>query len=478
MNIEHKKGGKMKKVIAFVVPFLLLSLSLGFSQDGPDNNYGDYLLSKVSKRVSLDLEEANMVDALKMLSRQIGVNFVSTEAVKSRNITLYLKDVPVKEALDVIFKANNLAYEYYPDANIFVVKEMGKPTMELKTKVYYLKYTRVQSSNMQQEIGSKLGIERRAAVAVINSVSNVLSDYGKVTEDPLTNSLIVTDVPAQFALIDEVVAWLDHPQPQVMIEVEMLDVSKDLIDKLGVKFENGIIGQLTGANKATQIPFSKATGPTLAYGTLDFSALKVLFQMLTEDTTTKMLARPKILTLSNETAEVNLTADEVIGLSSTAISGEGSTQDIERSETGTKLRVTPQVNLETNEITLFVEVYNKEAFDSGENLEGINLQNVESRGAQSIVRLNDGETLLIGGLIKKDRREQITKVPFLADIPILGNLFRYTDENNEEREMLVFLTPRILKTKPSLMGGARSVAREQTSSPGALKEVLDRYSRL
>ena len=200
--------------------------------------------------------------------------------------------------------------------------------------------------------------------------------------------------------------------------------------------------------------------------------------MLTEDTTTKMLARPKILTIANETAEVDLTADEVIGLSSNIVSDEFSTQNIERAITGTRLRVTPQVNAETNEITLFVEVFNREIFDSGEDLEGINLQNVENRETQSVVRLDDGETLLIGGLIKKDRVEQITKVPFLADIPFFGSLFRYTDESDEEREMLVFLTPRILKDKPATVRGARTVVREQTRSPKALKGILDRHSRM
>ncbi|NQT28710.1 MAG: hypothetical protein HQ570_03845, partial [Candidatus Omnitrophica bacterium] len=139
----------MKKGFLMVFLFLVLSSSGGFPRD---NIYGDYLLDSFDRKVSLDLEGARLVDVLKMLSQQINLNFISTEAVEERILTLYMEDVPLRQAMDVIFKANNLAYDYYLDSNIFIVKELGKPTLELKTKIYQLKYVRLKSSKMEAEV--------------------------------------------------------------------------------------------------------------------------------------------------------------------------------------------------------------------------------------------------------------------------------------------------------------------------------------
>src|SRR3989338_1959460 len=220
----------MKKIIVLILAGSFLFYGISFSQD---DTYGEYLLSSADKRVSLDFEGAQLVDVLKLLSQQTGLNFVSTEAVRERKLTLYMDAVPLREAMDVLFKANNLAYSYYPDSNIFLVKEMGKPTLELVSKVYPLKYVRVKSGRMQIEIDallkSKDQTQNTASTAstqqtggILKAVQAVLSAAGKATEDPVTNSLTVVDVPAQFPIIDEVVNKLDIAVPRVMIEVEML----------------------------------------------------------------------------------------------------------------------------------------------------------------------------------------------------------------------------------------------------------------
>ena len=474
--------------------FLILSSSGSFSQD---NIYGDYLLGSLDNKVSLDLENAQLVDVLKMLSQQINLNFISTEAVGARALTLYMEEVPLKEAMDVIFKANNLAYDYYPDSDIFVVKEMGKPTLELKTKIYQLKYARVGSSKMETEIASMLESsggesEEGEEEGIKGVIESILTEVGKVTEDPMTNSLIVVDVPVQFPLIDRVISELDAPSPKIMIEVEMMDVSKSHLDEMGFNFENGIIGGFAtgmGSRETTFPWFGKWSGQGIggaapSLQTLDFTDLTAVVKFLSQDITTKFIARPKILTLANETAEVNLTLNEVIGLTSTT-EGDTTTQSIERDDTGTKLRVTPQVNLATNEITLVVDLFNKESVNSTITVSGLTggfVKNIEERSTKSIVRLKTGETLFIGGLLKKKEEETITKIPFFGDLPLIGRLFRYTSrpiESNIERELLVFVTPRILKEGENLIEKAKALPREQQnySKESSIKVALDRYNR-
>ena len=386
---------------------------------------------------------------------------------------------------------------------------MGKPTIELKTKVYFLKYTRLESSKIFEEIDVQLKSvaitgsssstssssddddDEEGGQGIVDSVEQVLTEFGKIAEDPITNSLIVVDVPAQFPIIDEIVAQLDIAQPRILIEVEMLDVKKTHVDKMGFKFANGITGQFTpGTNTiSTLFPwnvFDKAlSGSTYTAGTLNFSNLTMMMKFLKQDTSTRILARPKLLTLANETAEVNLTTDEAIGLTTTNdTSGNTVTETVERAETGTKLRITPQVNIATGEITLYVDMFDRTAADSGLSTSTLtgDIQNVEERSVKTVLRIKQGETIYLGGLIKIKEGETITKIPLLGDIPFIGAFFRFKDKeatNNSERELLVFITPRILEEGNTSVASRTNVfEREQVdfSKRRALRLALDDFN--
>jgi len=513
-------------VIIFLATMLSLG-SVGFSQD---NIYGDYLLAGYDKTISLDLEGAHLVDVLKMLSQQSGMNFISTEAIRDRLLTLYLEDVPLREALDIIFKANHLAYDYYPDSNMFVIKEMGKPDLELKAKTYHLKYVRIDSSRMQKDIDALIEIETGEGTddqqdsgtgaeeeeeGIKAAVESVLTEFGKVTVDPVTNSLTVVDVPSRFPMIDEVVSQLDVPLPIVMIEVEMLDVSKNTADLLGVEWPSTLAAlDMTLNYRGTQFPFGgtkfanetvnseytfSQTDPTpggitdavwsfnnFGPNVLTVVGTELALQFLRTQTDTRFLARPKIMTVANEAAVVNITTNETIGGSVTTVSGTTTqTFDPERTETGTSLRVTPQVDEATGEITLFAEMVVREAkassfsFSSGSLISG-DLKDPEERRATAVVRLKQGQTLFMGGLIKTESTDIETKVPLLGDIPIIGRAFRHRDKQEEQRELMVFITPRLVKDGSVVSQTARGpVQREQLGSSRRknVKLALDAFTR-
>jgi len=478
----------MRKILVILL-VLVFSWSGGFSQD---NIYGDYLLYSFDKKVSLDLEGARLVDVLKMLSQQINLNFISTEAVKERMVTLYMEEVPLREAMDVIFKANNLAYDYYPDSNLFVVKEIGKPTLELKTKVYYLKYARVATSRVEQQVANMLEDEEveeeEEDVGIKSAVEAVLTDSkgASVTEDPATNSLIVVDVPVQFPVIDEVIRKLDIAPIKVMIEVEILDVDKGAVEKLGFKYTNGLYGAISPFPDI----FYPNRGPSpFRTATLDLSDSNIIAEFYEIDTTTKVLARPKILTLNNETAEINVTTNEVINTKAEYSEGILTSRSAVRisdigdlNGSGVTLKVTPQVNLETKEITLVIEPSIVSTSNSSfRDVEGGDLyKNVEDRSTRSIVRLHNNETLFLGGLIREDDVKAVTKVPFLGDIPLIGFLFRHKDTTGTgARELVIFLTPRIMEENNDLVEKTKALSREQqnSSKESSIKVALDSYNK-
>ncbi|MFA5090981.1 MAG: secretin N-terminal domain-containing protein [Candidatus Omnitrophota bacterium] len=428
--------------------------------------------------ISMDFQDAGLRDILKIFSIQSGLNFIASQAVQDRKVTLYLDNVPIKEAMDKLFKANNLSYEMDKDASIFIVKDFGAPQIETVTRVFYLKYATVTTSSMKEQMSNELSGTTSSSSSssstsstagkwktedssgITEAVKKLVSTNGSVIEDYRTNSLIVTDIPSRMPIIAQTIALLDVAIPQVLIEVEMLDVSKNVVDKMGFEFGNnpftlllpGSISKRGGQyffgdaalKGATAI--TSATAGTIAFGSVYAAKL----DLLRTQTDTRYLARPRLLTLNNETAEIKITSSESVGVKTTTEASTSSTSaEAERAETGVSLRVTPQVNLETKEITMFIYPQVSEAVQ-GNTLTSANAQyqyrDPETRSTKSVVKVKDGETVVLGGLIRNELTEVDKKVPILGDIPLLGLMFRHKDKTKDkERELLIFITPHIVK---------------------------------
>jgi len=252
-----------------------------------------------------------------------------------------------------------------------------------------------------------------------------------------------------------------------MLEVEMLDVSKKLTEKLGIKYGD-TFATFTLANAVSPanavnwgFPFQSlgkmAQGVAAPASSIAYTAsYAAVLQFYATQTDTKYLARPRLLTLNNETAEIKIVTQEVIGYTQTASTGSGSTAtpavNAERQETGITLRVTPQIDTISGEITMFIFPTVKDAQASSfpapttGGITGQSFYDPEERSTKSTVRINDGDTVVIAGLIRNEKSMTTTKIPFLGDVPFLGALFRHKDVTKDnERELLVFITPHIIK---------------------------------
>ncbi|MBU0693517.1 MAG: hypothetical protein KKC11_02435 [Candidatus Omnitrophica bacterium] len=464
----------MKKNILVILFLMLIPVGLSFPGDDIDI-YGDYLLASMEKTISLDLEGAKLVDVLKLFSTQTGLNFVAAEEARDKLITLYMQDTPLKEAMDIIFEINNLTYDYRPAANIFVVKEPGNPDIE--TKIYHLKNARVTNSPIKSKGGEGMVIK--------DVVANMMSSNGKLMEDPVTNSLVIRDVSSQFSQIEELINALDVSCPKVMIEVEILDVSRRFVDELGMS--NASSG-LSGTISDIFTKFYLNQGhilPPFRTAAIDFSSYTAALKLLHTEATTKILARPKILTLSGEAAEIGITTDEVVGTirDTETVEGGGattSTVTADRAETGVSLKVTPIVNLETKEITISLEPSIKTAKASSFSDElGNEFNNIEEASTKSLVKLKSGQTLLIGGLIKHQETDSRAKIPFFSQIPFLGAFFRGKDSMDDDRELLIFLTPHIAEEGTVLAKREMRLRREQIN-PFRRRTIgitLDKFSQ-
>ncbi|MDD5130226.1 MAG: secretin N-terminal domain-containing protein [Candidatus Omnitrophica bacterium] len=466
----------MKKIFIAMFAAFFLIFAFFVSRLNADDQSPPVSTAEVT--ISMDFKDANLRDVLKVFSMQAGMNFIASETVQERKITLYLDKVPLSQAMDKIFSANNLSYELDSEANIFVVKEWGKMETETVTKVFYLKNATVSTSSLKEALSkglpgnsltssSRSKFREEAEGGITSAVKRLLSSVGSIMEDFRTNSIIVTDTPMKMQVISQVIAALDVAVPQVMLEVEMLDVSKDTVDKLGFEFgDTPFTAVITGSAAASGFPyagmFTKILKSSNSQGTLTLDYDFQLDYMRTQNDT-KFLARPKLLTLNNETAEISITKDEIVGREDTTVFNTGgdptTTSEYQRSTslsltpegTGIFLRVTPQINMDTNEITMVINpkssVSSLSPLSSTDNPQS----DVEVRSTKSIVKVKDGETIILGGLIHQEVDVTVKKLPILGDIPVLGALFRHKNQTTGlERELIVFITPRIVRDRADL----------------------------
>jgi type IV pilus assembly protein PilQ len=496
----------MKKIALAMCPLFVfmctLSTPFSLNADIADSYFLDM---DYSKKISMDFKDASLKDILKIFSQQSGLNFIASEEIIERQITLYLDQVPVEEALQHILTANNLTYELDSRSNIFVVKPLLRKTPELLTRIYHLRNASVRSSKLMKTIkidtvrdDEEDDDDEEAAAetqntGIVAAIRTVLSNIGNVIEDPRTNSLIITDIPSQFPFIERTIARLDVKVAQILIEVEMLDVSKTDADKLGIRYGDTPL-VFTGGARRFLYPFEQnkildqgrllfSTSPGNADsldsefvpGQLNATGLSAALQFLKTRTDTRNLARPRILTLNNETAEIKIATSEAIGLQTATDASEGvatQTQQAERVETGVFLTVTPQANVETGEITMAIAPKVIQA-RAGATFNNQTFRDPEERGSRTVLRVKDGDTIIVGGLLRTDDTKTKTKIPILGDIPFLGAAFRHKDNSETERELIIFITPRIVKedVQPVFSASNTELLREQDRPSSKIKAV-------
>ncbi len=447
--------------IILVLSAMVALVSLSWAQSQGGDIEDRFVQTDYSKKISMDFKNVSLVDVLKIFSKESGKNFISAQDVSSKKVTVFLDNIPVEEALDKVLDANDLTYEMTPNSDIFIVKPKSKD-QDMITKVFPLKYASVSSSKLSNPSAGKSGGKGSGITGV---VKGILSKGGKMEEDSRTNSFIITDLPSQFPLIEETIAKLDVPVLQILIQVEILDVSKAASDQMGIQYGQTPV-TFAGGSRTLLYPFDqnmilrKSAGgsasnsaPDLKYttGNIDFSGMKAQLDFLESRTDTRNLARPRLLTLNNEPSAIKITTDEVIAVenltSSVDSTGTQTGSQVIRAMTGVTLSVTPQANAATGEILLSVSPTVSDAPIVEFAGDGHKYGQPETTTSQSILRVKNGETVIIGGLLRKINSNVVSKLPILGDLPFVGGAFRHKDKSSSERELIIFITPYIVDDK-------------------------------
>lgn len=392
----------------------------------PDVSFED----KMDMKISIDYKDADILNVLRSLSWTYKLNVVTNPDIKGK-VTLSLKDITVTEALDAIITICGLTYNV--KKNIIYISPGDTEAVELVSEVIFLKYTK--------------------AVDAQNLLRKVLSAKGDIKTDEVANSLIITDFPSNIRKVKNLLEKVDIPPRQVLIEAKIIDMTSSDLEALGVTWN---IDYAPGAGlfkRSTKYPeeldttismaeeSSDLTGGQFNINTLTLKHMTITATLdaLIRDGKANVLASPSIAVLNGQEARIII--GERYPYKERTQTTTGTTETTKFVDIGTTLRVTPQIN-DDGYITMKVhpEVSSlAAALDAGPR--------VTTREADTTVRVKQGETLVIGGLIKQDDSGSEDKIPFFGDIPFLGFFFKRQEHEIERKELAVFITPNILYSR-------------------------------
>lgn len=462
--------------------------------------------SPLDRKVSIRVSNVPIPVFLNSITTQAKINFIMSEEFANKKVTASLTRVTVREALDTLLRVHGLAYQRIGKSDSYVVTKRSNDAPDTITKIYTLSYIALQNVGSSANGGSKASTSNNNtssntgsmtegannntsnrngfgggnnASDITGIISSMLTSAGRIAVDARTNKLIITDVAEVFPQIENILAELDIKPPQILIEAQIVEVSKTSGLSLGFEYggSGGTLISATGPKRKVDLEYIKGKGvsgwnfifPSASQlensggggsgggssssgegdtasdeaGLLDFSAFNIVLRSLLTRGEAKYLGKPKIVTLNNQTATITATTNATIGIeqqsSGTSEATAMQTETAERAEVGLTLNVTPQVNRE-GYVTLLVEPSYSDVVDSG----FVDKKDPTNRSASTLVRVKNGQTVVIGGILTSREMEAVRKVPLLGDIPILGWLFTSKTTSKNTTDLVIFITPTIL----------------------------------
>lgn len=384
------------------------------------------LAASYRKPISLEFRDAPLKQVFEIIARHSGLNFIFDKDVKADTRTsIFLKNSTVEAAVYYLLMTNQLERQVM-DGNTILIY----PNVAAKLREY-------------QEMTVKTFFLANAdAKSIANTFKTILKSRDVVVDEKL-NLVILRDNPEAIRIATQLVALQDVPEPEVMLDVEVLEINRSSVMDLGINWPTSLgfspltsfdgnvltIDQLRGLNSSTI-----TTGPISA--TLNASKTD-------GDTTT--LANPRIRVRNKEKAKIVI-GDKIPNISATVSSGIGgfASDNITYLDVGLTLNVEPTIYL-NNEVAIRI---NLEVSTLGERVEtrnGTVAYRIGSRSATTMLQLKDGENQVLAGLISNEDRSSGTKVPGVGDLPIVGRLFGSQTDSNGRTEILLSITPRIVR---------------------------------
>ena len=414
------------------------------------------------KPVTLEFVDTSLKQVLEALSRHSGLNFILDKDVPTGIVvTIFLRQVSIEDALDVMLSSNQLRRRTLTDTTVLIYPD-----------------TVVKQSENQDLVVKNFFLANAEAKQVLIMLKTVLKAKNVFADDKL-NLLIMRDTAPMIQLAERLVATHDVAEPEVMLEVEVLEVKRSNLLNLGIQFPDQLV--------LTPLPLIGTTLEDLR--NLNSSTIGAVLSPATINLQRQigdgnLLANPRIRTHNKEKALIRI-GDRVPVITTTSTSTGFVAENVQYLDVGLKLEVEPTIfpNDEIS-IKLALEVSNilKEIISKS----GTTTYQIGSRNASTVLRLKDGETQILGGLITDQDIQTANRVPFLGDLPVLGRLFSSQKDSKDKTELILSITPRLVRgmdppalvpnefwsgteSDPRLHPASRSIRGPGVASPDAEK---------
>jgi len=452
----------------------------------------------VGERLTLNFQDIETRAVLQLLADTSGQNMVISDTVAG-NVTLRLQNVPWDQALDIVMRSKGL--DMRQDGNVMFIAPAAeiaareKELLSAKKEVQELAPLRTEYLQVNYAKAADL------AALVKSQGGTLLSDRGSVSIDERTNTLLLQDTSERLADIRRLVSTLDIPVRQVMIEARIVIVNDDFSRQLGVRFGANAIAQQGGSDGLGVIggplagdgdtgigisPFPALAGATPTdppVGTPAGENAQIGGVRLPSSAADRYLVNLPVANAAGRLALTLLDSDYLVDLELSAAQAEGRGEIVssprlitanqreatieqgveipyqESSSSGAtttqfkkavlSLKVTPQITPD-NRVILDLTVSKDSVGQLVQSATGGLVPSIDTREIVTQVLVNDGQTVVLGGILETERRDAETKVPLLGDIPVLGRLFKTTSKTDNKDELLIFVTPRILREGANL----------------------------
>lgn len=386
-------------------------------------------MKNLKQLVTLEFRDAPVKMVFDTLSKSTAINFILDKDLDvNQLVSVFVKQEPLDKALDMLLKSNMLEKKVV-DANTVVVysdtQEKRSKYEELMVKTFYLSNTEPKST--------------------ADLIRNILKARDVFVDERL-NMLVIRDTPERLRMAAKLVALQDKPEPEVVLEVAVVEVTRGKLFDIGAQFPNqfGVLNAVTdpaGNVVLNPLPLTVSILKHLNSTNITTSAPSINLSEQVSDI--NILANPRIRVRNREKAKIQI--GERVPVITTNISSTGTqTETVEYVDAGIRLEVEPNIYLEGDvAIKVGLEVSALGAAMTTKN--GSLVYRLSTRNATTLLRLKDGETQLLAGLVNEEDRKTINGLPFLSELPLLGRLFSSHQDNRHKSEVVLSITPRIVR---------------------------------
>lgn len=432
----------------------------------PQGVEGAQLDARFRRPVTLEFRDAPLRSVFDALSRQSGLNFVFDKDVRTdAKVTVYARDTGITDAMDMLLATSQLNRKIL-NANTVLVY----PNLPAKQREY-------------QDLVVKSFFLANADAKSTLVLVKTMTKTRDVFVDEKLNLLVVRDTPEAVRLVEKLVAVQDRPEPEVMLEVEILEVKRSRFQELGIQYPdkftvlniaNVNVGTVQNGTTVVTTPTQVTNQLTLGALANDLNAYKVgipnpSLNLRKDASDVNLLANPRIRVKNREKAKIHV-GDKVPVITSNTTSTGVVSESVSYLDVGLKLDVEPQVHLEGDVgIKVGLEVSN--IVREIKSTTGTLTYQLGSRNASTSLRLRDGETQILAGLIADEDRQGANKLPGLGDLPLIGRLFSNQRDELNKTEIVLLITPRIVRNveRPDLLQGEFFAGTEAAASDQPLQ---------